>query len=168
MKKMLLSFALCNLCFVSMNAQEFKVGVAAGLPISSSHQYSASFDASYIVNITDKFNVGLTTGFSHWFKRPAFNSGSLRILETEQVSILPIALTNRFNISKKVTLATDFGYAIPVRSPAYGSGLYFAPKIQYGISKSMDVVLGYRVAKLDYELMTSTIDMLSLGIEFKL
>ena len=55
-----------------------------------------------------------------------------------------------------------------IQSPDYQNGFYFAPKIQYGVSKSMDVVLGYRVAELHSFDLNPTLGMLTLGMEFKL
>ncbi|MBP0905563.1 hypothetical protein ACFSKN_16820 [Mariniflexile gromovii] len=168
MKKITLCLVFAIVGFINLNAQEFRLGVSGGVPLSVSNEYSAALDISYLLNITDKFDVGLTTGLSYWFKRPEFYSGSVKFLETEEIPLIPIALTTRFNVFKSFDLGLDLGYAIPMESEMYQSGFYFAPKVQYGISKSTDIVLGYRAAKLESDLNNSTVDMLTLGIEFKL
>jgi hypothetical protein len=168
MKKVLFYFVLVSSSVGHLNAQEFKIAVNAGLPANVSNKYAAALDVSYLLSITDKFDIGLTSGFTHWFKRSEFNKGGINFSRTDEISIIPVALTSRFDIAKKFNLGIDLGYAIPIKSKMYQSGFYFAPKVQYGISKSTEIVLGYRVAKLDFESIYSSIDMLTLGIEFKL
>lgn len=172
MKKKLFYLVFTILGLGYLNAQEFKVGINAGLPVSVSNEYAAALDLSYLVNINEKFDIGLTTGFSYWFKKSAFSAGGMNFNESEDIKLIPIALTSQFNISNKLAFGIDLGYAIPFSSDSnYKSGFYFAPKIKYSFSESSDIVLGYRVAKLDLNRVTGNvifIDMLTLGVEFKL
>jgi hypothetical protein len=173
MKKTLFCLAITIFGIVNLNAQEFRVGVHGGIPLSNLNtDYALALDVSYLIPVSDKVDLGLTTGFIHSF-------GSHYILDVisnptmsfwdEELSILPVSFSSRFSIFKNISLGIDLGYAIPLKKSYLDEGFYYAPRAEYNVSKDINVVLGYRVAKLDY-LGTSTVspDMLSLGIEFKL
>lgn len=173
MKKTLFCFAIAIFGLINLNAQEFRVGVHGGVPLNNLNTgYSLALDVSYLLPVSEKVNFGLTAGITHSY-------GSYYILDVlsnpirsnwdEELSILPISFSSRFSVSKNISLGMDLGYAFPIKKSYLEGGFYFAPRAQYNVTKVIDIVLGYRVAKLDY-LGSSTVspDMLSLGIEFKL
>lgn len=172
MKKIFFCIVLVIISKVNLNAQEFRVGFNAGISTYDKSDITTALDISYLWNVSEKVNIGLTTGFSHLFGH--FNitdvlSDPTHSFRENKLSTIPIAITNRFDISKKITLGIDLGYTIPIKKSYLDGGLYFSPKISYSTSKFMDFVLGYRTSKFDY-LGTSTVktDMLSFGLEFKL
>ena len=61
-------------------------------------------------------------------------------------------------------LGADLGYAIGVSPSDNDGGFYYAPRIQYGVSESIDIVLAYRGISVD----GGSFDVLTLGIEFGL
>ncbi|WP_194766451.1 hypothetical protein [Tamlana sp. I1] len=178
MKKTLFFFALTITSLGQLNAQDFKIALSSTLPVFDTTRHAAALDVSYVFPITEKFDVGLTTGFAIWFKMPTYQlGGGLQIAKEDQASMVPVALTTRFNVAKRLSLGLDLGYAFAVNTDiAVNDGLYFAPKIQYQIFDYADIVLGYRLANFNvllsegnqFSTVDKTMDMITVGLEFKL
>ncbi|WP_412560686.1 outer membrane beta-barrel protein [Winogradskyella sp. MIT101101] len=158
MKKLFLA-AFAVFAFASVNAQEFKAGVNAGLPIGDAGDFSTfaiAVELGYLFDVSEDFQAGPTVGFNHSF-------GDSDIID-EDFSWLPIAAAGRFAVSEEFTLGADLGYAIGVAPDGIDSGFYYAPRVQYGVSDALDIVLAYRGISLD----GISWSQITLGVEFGL
>jgi hypothetical protein len=158
MKKLFLA-AFAVFAFASVNAQEFKAGVSAGLPIGDAGDlstFSIAVDLGYLFEISDDFQAGPIAGFNHSF-------GDSDIID-EDFSWIPVGATGRYSVSEDFTLGADLGYGIGVAPDGIESGFYYAPRVQYGVSEALDVVLAFRNISLD----GITWSQITLGVEFGL
>lgn len=168
MKKLFLCAAIAVFGLSNVDAQEFKVGLSAGLPIGDVgdfYTFSVIADANYLFDVSEEFQVGPMAGLSYSFGEDIEGSvGDVSIeIEAEDAIFLPIGGAARFNLSENFTLGADLGYAIGV-SDGFDGGFYYAPKVQYGISESLDIVASYRGVSAD----GGSFDIISLGVEFGL
>lgn len=158
MKKLFLA-AFAVFAFASVNAQEFKAGVNAGLPIGDAGDFSTfaiAVELGYLFDVSEDFQAGPTVGFNHSF-------GDSDIID-EDFSWLPIAAAGRFAVSEEFTLGADLGYAVGIAPDGIDSGFYYAPRAQYGVSDALDIVLAYRGISLD----GISWSQITLGVEFGL
>lgn len=160
MKK--LSIILCMaLIGFSVNAQNFNLGVSAGLPsgdLSDAYTFSAHLDASYLYEVSEGFNVGGATGFLYSF------GDSVGAFEFEDAGFIPIAAAARYSISEQFSVGADLGYGLGVAPSGVDSGFYYAPRAQYYFSEEASVVVAYRSVSVT----GGSFDFLTLGVEFKL
>ncbi|GAA4304419.1 hypothetical protein [Aestuariibaculum suncheonense] len=165
-RNLLLLFLFLGL--IKLQAQELKVATSVGSN-GGVNNFALAFDATYLVNINKNLDFGFTTGLSYWFKSDEYDLSGLKISARGDIKMLPIALTSRFNLTEKLSFGIDLGYAFAIDSHPYSSGFYFAPKIQYELFKSTDIVLGYKLFNMDSSIdVGPNIDVVSLGVEFKL
>ncbi|MFH4965629.1 outer membrane beta-barrel protein [Gaetbulibacter sp. M235] len=166
MKKLLL-IAIAVFGLSSVNAQSnFNAGINLGLPVGDAGDgwtFNVTLDLSYLWEVSEGFDAGLATGYSHSFG-DSIDLGEFGTFDVDDVGFLPIAAAGRFNVSDKFILGADLGYAIGVSPSDMESGFYYAPRIQYGVSESIDIVLAYRGVSLD----GGSFDVLTLGVEFGL
>lgn len=159
MKKLLLLPIIAVFAIGSASAQgQFKAGVNAGLPVGDSGDFATfaiAVDLGYLFEISDDFQVGPTVGFSNSFLDSDFDG--------DNIQFLPIAAAGRYDVSEQFTLGADLGYAVGINDGNDG-GFYYAPRVQYGISETLDLVLAYRSANRD----GGSFDILTLGVEFGL
>lgn len=164
MKKLILLAAVAVFGLANVNAQDFNLGINAGLPIGDSgdiSSFSLILDANFLWQVSDQFDAGIASGFSHSFGKKVTVANEN--FNFRDVSFIPIAGAARFNVSEQFTLGVDLGYAIGV-SDGNDGGFYYAPKVQYGVSETIDIVLAYRGVSLD----GGSFDILSAGVEFSL
>ncbi|MDD7886991.1 outer membrane beta-barrel protein [Flavivirga sp. 57AJ16] len=158
MKKLLLCAAIAVFGLTSINAQGgFKAGINAGLPIGDAGDlttFAIAVDLGYLFEVSDAFEVGPTVSYQHFLKD--------KDIITEDISFLPIGAAARFGASDKITLGADLGYAIGVNPSGVDSGFYYSPRVQYGLSEAVDLVLSYRGISLD----GITLSTIGLGAEF--
>jgi len=176
MKKVfLVMFAV--FAFASVNAQDFNAGLSFGLPVGdassdlapgfngNTHTFSIILDINYLWNVSEKFDAGIASGYSHSFgDKISYENENVLVenIRIDDVGFLPIAVAGRFNVSDKFTLGADLGYAIGI-TPSYNEGgFYYAPKVQYGISDAIAIVAAYRGVSID----GGSFSNISLGIEF--
>ena len=107
--------------------------------------------------------AGIATGYSHSFG-DSIDLDGFGSFDVEDAGFIPIAGAARFNVSDDFILGADLGYAIGVSPSDNDGGFYYAPRIQYGVSESIDIVLAYRGISVD----GGSFDVLTLGIEFGL
>lgn len=164
MKKLFLA-AFAVFAFASVNAQEFKAGISAGLPIGDSgdaYTFNVSLDLNYLWAVSEEFHAGIATGLLYNFGDSIdFGSESFDI---DDAMFLPLAVAGRFAVSEQFTLGADLGYAIGLAPDGNDGGFYYAPRVQYGVSEALDVVLAYRGVSVD----GGSFDTITLGIEFGL
>jgi opacity protein-like surface antigen len=166
MKKLVLGIVFTVLAMSSLSAQgNLNAGINLGLPIGDADDgwtFNISLDLNYLWQVSDGFDAGIATGYSHSLGDSIdFFGESVKV---DDVGFLPIAAAGRFNVSEKFTLGADLGYAIGISPSDMESGFYYAPRIQYGVSESIDIVFAYRGVSLD----GGSFDVLTLGVEFGL
>ncbi|PYE81889.1 outer membrane protein with beta-barrel domain [Winogradskyella epiphytica] len=168
MRKLILC-AFAVIAFATVEAQDFKLGVSAALPMGDSGDISSfgiNLDANYLWGVSDEFSVGLAAGYHHYFGKDYEDSfgGVTYTYEAEDAGFLPIGAAARFNASEEFTIGLDLGYGIGISPDGNDGGFYYAPKVQYSVSESLDIVLAYKGVSLD----GGSFDALSLGLEFGL
>lgn len=169
MKKLMLMAAVAVFGVLNVNAQDFKVGANLGMPIGDSGDVaslSIILDVAHYWEVSEKFDVGIASGYSHSLgEDQEYSFGGVTIKsEAEDFGFIPVAGAARFNVSEDFTLGADLGYAIGISPDGNDGGFYYAPRVQYGVSESLDIVLAYRGVSLD----GGSFDILSLGVEFGL
>ncbi len=145
-------FAMSNL-----QAQEFKLGVDLGLPLGDVKDGSSlniGVGANYLWDVSEGFKAGLSAGYSTFLGKDG----------ADALGFLLVAAAGRFDLSEDFAIGADLGYAIGVNPSGIDSGFYYAPKLQYGISESIDLVLSYKGISVN----SVSINSLNLGIEFGL
>jgi hypothetical protein len=168
MKKLLFLAAFAVFGLSSMNAQDFNVGVSAALPMGDAGDittFGVNLDVNYLWEVSDDFSAGIATGYQHYFGDEISETflGQTVTFEYDDFGFLPIAAAGRFNVSEEFTLGADLGYAVGLSPDGNDGGFYYAPKVQYGVSESLDIVLSYKGISND-----GSFDALSLGVEFGL
>ncbi len=168
MKKTILCAAIALFSLANVNAQEFNLGISAGLPIgdfSDLFSFSAIADVNYLFDVSEEFQVGPMAGLSYSFGEEfEADFGDFEVEgSVEDAIFLPIGGAARFNISENFTLGADLGYALGI-SDGLDGGFYYAPKVQYGVSQSLDIVAAYRGVSVD----GGSFNIVSLGVEFGL
>ncbi len=144
------------MAFASVNAQDFRAGVSAGLPVGDASNFTSvalSADLGYLFEVSDVVLIGPSVGYSAYIKE---NSNG------NNISFLLVAAAGRFNVSNRFTLGADLGYGVGLNNGNDG-GFYYAPKVQYGVIETMDIVLAYRGVAYD----GNNFSNISLGVEFK-
>lgn len=144
----------------------FNAGISVGLPIGDAGDgwtFNVTLDLNYLWEVSDSFDAGLATGYSHSFG-DSIDLGSFGSVDLDDASFLPVAAAARFNISDNFILGADIGYAIGISPDGNDGGFYYAPKLQYSVSDSIDIVAAYRGISVD----GGSFDVITLGIEFGL
>ena len=143
-----------------VKAQEFNGGIHAGLPIGDAGDiatFSLIADLNYLFDVADGLQVGPSVGYSHSF------GDEIGGFEIDDIQFLPIAAAGRYSITPEFSAGVDLGYAIGITDGLDG-GFYYAPRVAYGATEMLDIVLAYRGVSLD----GGSFDILSLGVEFNL
>lgn len=147
MKKLFLASALALFGAVTMNAQttgNFKLGAHIGIPVGDAADavsFNAGVDAGYVWNVAPKFELGLITGYSHYFGKD-IDTG-FGTYNVPDFGIVPLAATGQYNVDGGFNLGLDLGYAFYVADGADGGGFYYQPKVGYNVGAG-NVYLGYK------------------------
>lgn len=158
MKKLLLLGAFLIVSTSSLFAQEFNLGASAALPLGDAGDlttFGLNIEANYLTDVSEQFDVGATVGYHHYFGDS---------MDIDDFSFIPVAASARFNASEAFTIGADLGYGIGISPDGNDGGFYYAPKVQYGISETIDIVLAYKGVSLD----GGSFDSITLGVEFGL
>lgn len=160
MKKLLFIAAVSLLGTTAINAQEnhFKVGAHAGLPMGDagdSYSFNAGVDVAYTFGISDNFEVGATTGYSHYFGKevniPGVSFMGVSIPGQSykfNVGSIPVAATATYTFDGGFNVGADVGYAF-LTGDADGGGFYYQPKIGYTFAEKHMVYAGYKAISKD-------------------
>tara|TARA_B100000809_G_C14725472_1_gene382972 strand:+ start:56 stop:553 length:498 start_codon:yes stop_codon:yes gene_type:complete len=165
MKKLMLLAAVAVFGLLSVNAQNFNAGVSAGLPMGDAGDFTTfgvSLDVNYLWEVSEEFDAGIASGYQHYFGDSVTISGTS--FDYEDFGFLPIAAAARYAVSEDFTVGADLGYALGLSPDGNDGGFYYAPKVQYGVSDSLDIVLAYRGVSLE----GGSFDSITLGVEFGL
>jgi hypothetical protein len=165
MKKLMLLAAVAVFGLTTVTAQNFNAGVSAALPMGDAGDFTTfgvNLDVNYLWEVSEEFNAGIASGYQHYF------GDSVEVLGTsfdfDDFGFLPIAAAARYSLSEDFTVGADLGYALGLSPDGNDGGFYYAPKVQYGVSDAIDIVLAYRGVSLD----GGSFDAVSLGVEFGL
>lgn len=161
MRKTILS-ALFVLSGVFAMQAQFNVGGGIGLPIGDAGDianFSFVIDASYMFDVSDDFQVGPVTGYSHSFG-DEMTFGPVTI-EFDDVQFLPLGGGFRWVSAGGFGLGGDIGYAIGLNDGNDG-GFYYAPRASYGVSEAVSIVAAFRGVAVD----GGSFDIITVGAEF--
>ena len=159
--KKLFVFLIVVFAGYSVNAQNFNVGLSAGLPsgdFSDAYSLSAHLDASYLFEVSDGFTVGGASGLLYSF------GDTVGPLEFEDLGYIPLAAAGRYSVSEDIVFGADVGYGIAIAPSGADSGFYYAPRTQYYLSETTSVLAAYRSVTVT----GGSITFLTLGVEFQL
>lgn len=163
MKKVFLFAALLFAGIGSLQAQgEFRAGLSGGIPIGDSADFATfaiAVDLGYLLEISDEFDAGVTTGYTHTFGDEVTIAGVT--FEVDDDQFIPIAASGRFEVAPNFTLGADVGYAIGINDGNDG-GFYYSPRAQYSVSEAIDIVAAYRGVSVN----GGSWDVISAGVEF--
>jgi hypothetical protein len=155
MKKLIVmaAFAVAGL----VNAQTgFKAGVHAGLPIGDAGNgtsFNFGVDASYLLDVADKFKVGGTVGYTKFQPKDGLNFN---------ISFVTIGATAQYSFSENIFAGADLGYAVWVGEEGGKGGLFYLPKVGYQ-TEQYEVYLGYKGISQE----NTTASAIQLGFNYK-
>lgn len=159
MKKMTLFCLTALLGMALVQAQgSLTAGGHMGIPTGDAGDFATfaiAVDLGYLLEISDEFDAGVTTGYSHSF------GDEVNGFDIDDVQFIPVAASGRFEVAPDFTLGADLGYAIGVNDGNDG-GFYYSPRAQYSVSDAIDIVAAYRGISED----GGSWDIISLGVEF--
>lgn len=174
MKKLLLIGALAF--FGVVNAQTdggFKLGAHIGLPVgdaSDGLDFNAGADVAYTWRIAENFDLGITTGYSHYFGKDikmdaiVFNGQVILPATTYNVGggIIPLAATGQYGFDK-FFVGADIGYAFFTGKNSDGGAFYYQPKVGYSLDVKNDLYFSYKGMSKD----GSTLSSINVGYAYK-
>ena len=159
MKKITLFFLTVLFGMSLLQAQgQFRAGISGGIPIGDAGDlatFAIAVDLGYLFELSDDFDAGVTTGYSHSF------GDEVNGFDIDDVQFIPVAASGRFEVAPDFTLGADLGYAIGINDGNDG-GFYYSPRVQYSVSEAIDIVAAYRGVSVD----GGSWDIISAGIEF--
>ena len=159
MKRITLFFLTALFGMSLLQAQgQFRAGINGGIPIGDADDFATfaiAVDLGYLLEISDEFDAGVTTGYSHSF------GDEVNGFDIDDVQFIPVAASGRFEVAPDFTLGADLGYAIGVNDGNDG-GFYYSPRAQYSVSDVIDIVLAFRGISED----GGSWNIISLGAEF--
>ena len=150
----------------STDGSGFIAGISVGLPVGDAgdgYSFNITVELNFLWEVSDSFDAGIATGYSHSFG-DTIDLGEFGEFDLDDASFLPIAGAARFNVSDDFILGVDLGYAIGISPDGNDGGFYYAPRLQYGVSDSIDIVAAYRGVSVD----GGSFDVITLGIQFGL
>ena len=134
------------------------------MPLGDAGDYTSfnlTVDLNFLWPVGESFDAGLSAGYSHSFGKEY--DTPLGTIEADDIQFLPLAVAGRLDLSEKFALGADVGYAVGIND-GNDAGFYYAPRVQFGISQALDLVLAYRGVSRD----GGSFDVLTLGLEFGL
>ncbi|WP_294218956.1 hypothetical protein [uncultured Chryseobacterium sp.] len=136
MKKLVLLGAFALFGGVAHAQEGFKLGGHIGIPVSDAGDVSSftlGIDGAYMWNIVKGLDLGVATGYSHFFGKDRF----------DDFGFIPVAVAGKYKFSgAPVFVGLDLGYGISVKDGVDG-GFYAQPKFGYQMSTG-ELYLGYQ------------------------
>ncbi|MDY0779618.1 hypothetical protein [Tenacibaculum sp. IB213877] len=135
----LIIFTLLSL---TIHAQDnFNIGINGGKVFGNAEEFSKlafGFDANYLFDISEDFNVGPFIGFVHFLPEGA----------QEARSYVPIGGAIRFHsLDDNFYVGGDVGFAIGMSPAGDNGGVYLKPLLGYKITESFKINLFYSAVK---------------------
>ncbi|NEV93142.1 hypothetical protein G3567_03135 [Psychroflexus sp. YR1-1] len=149
---------------LSMNAQEANVSLSGALEFGQGESltFGLNLDLNYLWEASEKFDFGLTAGYHYYFKED-YQLVPSTTIDVPDFSFLPLAAAARFNATEKLTFGADIGYALGISPSGNNGGFYYAPKVQFGVTPTLDIVFAYKVITFDGG---GSFDVANIGLEF--
>ncbi|AQW89421.1 outer membrane beta-barrel protein [Elizabethkingia anophelis] len=166
MKKTLLlgAFALLGFAASAQTTGQFKIGANVGIPVgdaSDASNFTLGLDAAYQWRIAENFDLGIATGYHHFFGKNVTFMGYTG--KVKDFGFIPVAASAQYSIDPKFFIGADLGYGISTNSDVTKGGFYYQPKIGYQQPK-WELYLGYKGISVD----GGNIGSVNLGFNFKL
>lgn len=165
MRKTVLLVALL-ISSIGMRAQETNISLSGALELSDTDplKFGINLGINYLWEASEKFDLGLTAGYHHYF-RDDYQLVPSTTIDVPDFSFLPLAAAARFNATERLTLGADIGYAFGISPDENDGGFYYAPKIQFGVTPKLDILAAYKSISFDGG---ASFDVFTLGLEFGL
>lgn len=155
MKKFLLIAALGLFGVVSAQKTDgaFKLGAHVGIPVgdaSKGSSFNLGADLAYTWRIAENFDLGITTGYTHFFGKSVTDTtydllGNPHTTSTSKLDLgfIPLAATGQYNFKGGVFIGADLGYAFATGKYDKG-GFYYQPKVGYTFQGKHDLYVSYK------------------------
>lgn len=167
MKKLCLVALVAIFSYSSVNAQgSITGGLHVGIPsgdISDFASLNIGADLSYLFEVSDGFEAGFTTGYTHFIGKEStfdFGDGGSFTVEAEDFGFIPVAGTARYSFSDQIFGAVDLGYGVSTNGGT--GGFYYQPKVGYK-GETLDIFGFYKGISRD----GATIGAFGVGAAFK-
>lgn len=157
--------------FGAMNAQtgNFKLGAHIGLPVGDASDagldFNAGIDVAYTWRVAPQFDLGITTGYSHYFgeKQTITIPFAGNYTINPSFGIIPLAATGQYSVNEQFFIGADLGYAFYTGDNVDGGGFLYQPKIGYTFMSRNDLYLSYKGISDD----GSSLGSINLGYAYK-
>ncbi len=144
MKKVRLATIVAFCSVLSVTAQgQFSGGVHLGIPSGDASEisnFNYGIDVSYLVEISDVFQAGVTTGYTG-FSGKSVDIGDFGSVSLGNFGFIPLAGTARYGFSDQIFGAIDLGYGISTNGGT--GGVYYQPKVGYQ-TEMLDIFAFYK------------------------
>jgi hypothetical protein len=105
MKKSLLlgAFALLGFAASAQTTGQLKIGANIGIPVgdvSNVSSFTMGLDAAYQWRLAENFDLGIATGYQHYFGKSGWSDGGF----------IPLAASAQYSIDPKFFIGADLGY----------------------------------------------------------
>ncbi|MDV2446389.1 hypothetical protein CMU93_02610 [Elizabethkingia anophelis] len=156
MKKSLLlgAFALLGFAASAQTTGQLKIGANIGIPVGDASDFSSftlGLDAAYQWRLAENFDLGIATGYQHFFGKSGWSDGGF----------IPLAASAQYSIDPKFFIGADLGYGFLTGKGSSGGGFYYQPKVGYQQS-DWELYLGYKGVSDN-----GSISSVNLGFNFK-
>lgn len=150
MKKLFLLAAIAVFGVSNTYAQTgLEAGINFALPIGDAADvstFSVGLDIAYLYEVSEKFDAGVSTGFSNAFG-DTFKAGEVEF-DYDDVQFIPVAIAGRFNATKDLYIRADVGYALGINDGNDG-GFYYRPRVGYSFTDIIGAHVSYTGISLD-------------------
>lgn len=162
MKKLLLVGAFALLGGAAQAQEGLKLGGHIGVPVSDASNVSSftlGVDGAYMWNIAKGLDLGIATGYSHFFGKDHF----------DDFGFIPVAVAGKYKFKgAPIFVGLDLGYGISTKSGVDG-GFYAQPKFGYQMTKG-ELYIGYQSVsnsqKVGWGTYSWTAGAVNLGYNF--
>ncbi|MDG1398590.1 MAG: hypothetical protein P8P88_09405 [Polaribacter sp.] len=166
MKNFIILLTLVFLGSKNILAQKNHLNLGGNMGLSGGEANTSltlSLESNYLFNISDKFKLGPSIMFLHYFGGERNSFGGVGFYTADSYNFLPTALSSRYLVNSKSILGLDFGYAIGINGTKSTS--YFRPIYGYNYSENMIIQLSYSFMKQEN---SDSVPNLSIGVTFKI
>ncbi|MGQ1943563.1 outer membrane beta-barrel protein [Ornithobacterium rhinotracheale] len=142
MKKLFLLVIVAVASIANAQVGNFKIGGNVGVPVgnlSNVSNFVIGVDAAYMFNVLDNLELGVATGYQHYFAKDIKGFDS----KLEDGKMIPLAASLKVNATPQFFVAGDVGAIFSIGNDDGESAFYYAPRVGYQFEKN-EVTLGYR------------------------
>lgn len=162
MKKLILLAAVFSTFgLTNSNAQEFRLGIHAGVPVgdvSDFHNFDIGGEVTYLLNPLGLFQFGPMVGYSHYFGESGEEMGMS--FEVGDIQFLPIAASGRVALGDAVFAGLDLGYGLGLNDGNDGA-FFYRPKLGFDLL-GVGIVGSFENFSRD----GGTVSSVNVGVEF--